>query len=370
MTIAAARGFRRRVREAASPSGDLPPVTLFKPVYGLEPSLERNLVSFFEQDYPDFEIVFGARDAGDPAITLARQLSERYPHVPVRFVFSGEPELPNAKVWSWLKMYAATSNEFFIISDSDVCVRPSYVRAVIAPLLDRGVGLVTCVYRGVPTTDTWSLLESLGYSVEMTSGVIVSNMLEGMTFALGPTMATRRDVVAAVGGIEALGSFYADDYVLGNRVSKTQCKVVLSTEVIEHVSCHRGLKASLQQQVRWMRSTRFSRPAGHFSSVLTFAMPFGILAMLASVPIGHAEWGFTLLVTAIANRMLLAIVAGWGVVHDRRALWLCWFYPVRDLMGFCFWCASYFGRDIVWRGGERFRFQPGGSMLRVENHSR
>jgi ceramide glucosyltransferase len=370
MTAVAACRFRRRLRAAAPLPADLPPVTLFKPVYGLEPTLERNLASFFEQDYPNYEIVFGARDDGDPAIALARKLSERYPRVPVRFVFSGEPQLPNAKVWSWHCMYQQTTNEYFVISDSDVCVRPGYLRAVIAPLLDPKVGLVTCIYRGLPTTDSWSVLEALGYSVEMTSGVIVSNMLEGMTFALGPTMATRRAVVEAVGGVAALGEFYADDYVLGNRVSKTACKVELSTEIIEHVGCHSGLKASLRQQVRWMRSTRFSRPAGHFSSVLSFAMPFGILGLLASFLVGRPGLGLALLIAAFANRLLLALVAGWGVVRDRRALWLCWLYPVRDLMGFCFWCASYGGREIVWRGGERFRFQPGGSMKRVSGSNR
>jgi ceramide glucosyltransferase len=366
LTAVAASGFRRRARsQDPTLSNDLPPVTLFKPVCGLEPNLESNLASFFEQDYPSFEIVFGARDSNDPAIDLAWKLSRRYPHVPVKFVFAGEPQLPNAKVWSWQKMHDATENDFLIMSDSDVCVGPNYIRAVIAPLMDPKVGLVTCVYRGVPTAGLWSQLESLGYSVEMTSGVIVSNLLEGMTFALGPTMATRRDVIEAVGGVEALGDFYADDYVLGNRVYESGRKVVLSTEVIEHVGFHRGLKSSLQQQIRWMRSTRFSRPAGHFSSVLTFAMPFGILGLVAGMLAGRPALGWGLLAAAAVNRMLLAVVAGWAVVGDWRSWVYCWLYPLRDLMGFAFWCASYGGREIVWRRGERYQFQPGGSMLRV-----
>jgi ceramide glucosyltransferase len=252
-----------------------------------------------------------------------------------------------------------------IISDSDVCVGPNYIRALVGPLLDRRVGMVTCVYRGVPTGRVWSWLEALGYSVEMTAGVIVANLLEGMTFALGPTMATRREVIEAVGGVGSLGEICSDDYVLGNRIAASGRKVLLSTEVIEHVCHHRGLKPSLQQQVRWMRSTRFSRPAGHFSSVLTFAMPFGILGLAAGAWAGHPGLGWALLAGVIVNRMVLAVAAGWGVVADRRALRYCWLYPVRDLMGFVFWCASYAGREIVWRG-QRYRFLAGGAMRRVD----
>jgi ceramide glucosyltransferase len=292
-------------------------------------------------------------------------LSRRYPHVPVQFVFAGPPQVPNAKVWSWSKMHAAARNEYHIISDSDVCVGPRYIRALISPLLDRQIGMVTCVYRGLPTGRLWSWLEALGYSVEMTSGVIVANLLEGMTFALGPTMATRREVIEAVGGIDSMGALCSDDYVLGNRIAVSGRKVLLSTEVIEHVCHHRGLKASLQQQVRWMRSTRFSRPVGHFSSVLTFAMPFGILGLAAGLWAGRPGLGWALLAAAIANRILLALAAGWGVVADRRALLYCWLYPLRDLMGFVFWCASYAGREIVWRD-QRYRFAAGGAMLRVD----
>jgi ceramide glucosyltransferase len=367
LAVVAAGDFRRRARNRTPlVSADLPAVTLFKPLCGPEPNLESNLASFFEQDYPSFEIVFGARDSSDPAIDVACGLSRRYPQVVVKFVFSGEPRLANAKVWSWQKMYAVTENEFLIISDSDVSVGRNYIRSVIAPLMERRVGLVTCIYRGVPTAGFWSRLEALGYSVEMTSGVIVANLLEGMKFALGPTMATRRDVIASIGGVEAVGDYYADDYVLGNRIYEAGQRVLLSTEVIEHVGCHRGLKASFEQQIRWMRSTRFSRPAGHFSSVLTFAMPFGILGLVAGSLAGSPALGWSLLASAIVNRMLLAIVAGWGVVADRRSLLYCWLYPLRDLMGFTFWCASYAGREIVWRRGERYRIQAGGSMLRVD----
>jgi ceramide glucosyltransferase len=235
---------------------------------------------------------------------------------------------------------------------------------VIRPLLDPKVGLVTCLYRGVPTGGIWSRLEALGMSIEMTAGVLVADMLEGMRFALGPTMATRRDVLQAVGGFEGLADYCADDYLLGQRIYESGRQVVLSQHVIDHFACNRSFKPSILHQVRWMKSTRFSRPMGHIGTGLTFAMPFGLLGAGAGIVLGRPLLGLALLAAAVVNRLLMAVAAGWGAVHDRRSLRDCWLYPVRDLMGFFFWTATFFGRKIVWRG-ERYRLAYGGKMVRI-----
>jgi ceramide glucosyltransferase len=365
LIIVAAARFRRRQRAERELKSELPPVTVLKPLCGIEPALEENLTSFFEQDYPRYEIIFGARDDQDPAIEVARRVSARYPHVAVKFVFSGEPECPNGKIWSLGKMACEMAHNYLVLSDSDVRVTPEYLREVVRPLLDPKVGLVTCVYRGVTAGSIWSRMEALGLSVEMTAGVVVADMLEGMTFALGPTMATRKDVLEAIGGFEALSDFYADDYVLGNEVFKSGRTVVLSTHVIDNVLFYQSFKSSISHQVRWMRSTRFSRPAGHFSTVLTFAMPFGLLALVTGLLSGHWAIGLALFGFAFLNRTVMSIAAGWGVVRDRYALRDAWLYPLRDLMGFGWWCASYFSKEMVWRKGERYRFQNGGRMVRI-----
>lgn len=356
--------FRRRQRRASPSNAVLPSVSLLKPLCGLEPGLEGNLASFFEQDYPDFEIVFGARSSEDPALQVVRAVRKRYPQVPVKVVLSGEPDRPNAKVCSLQKMYAQVSHDYLVISDSDVQVAPNYLQEVIAPLLDQKVGLVTCLYRGVPTGGMWSRLEALGMSIEMTAGVVVADMLEGMRFALGPTMATRRDVLQAVGGFEVLADYCADDYLLGHKVYKSGRQVVLSEHVIDHVVFNRAFKPSILHQLRWMKSTRFSRPKGHIGTLLTFALPFGLLALGAGAVAGHPVLGLALLGWAVLNRLLMAITAGWGTVHDRRSLRDCWLYPVRDLMGFFFWSASFVGRRIVWRG-DLYRLEYGGKMTRI-----
>jgi ceramide glucosyltransferase len=250
LAIAAVR-FRRRPRPLACTSG-LPPVSLLKPLCGPEPGLETNLASFFAQDYPSFEIIFGTRNSHDPALQVVRAVHKCYPQVPVKFVFSGEPDRPNAKVCSLQKMCAQASSDYLVISDSDVRVAPDYLRKVIAPLLDPKVGLVTCLYRGVPTGGIWSRLEALGMSVEMTAGVMVADLLEGMRFALGPSMATRRDVLEAIGGFEILADYCADDYVLGHRIYQSGRRVVLSEHVIDHVVNNRSFLPSILHQLRWM----------------------------------------------------------------------------------------------------------------------
>ena len=356
--------FRRRQRRAGTSTAVLPFVSLLKPLCGLEPGLEANLASFFAQDYPDFEIIFGARNSEDPALQVVGAVRKRYPQVPVKVVLSGEPDRPNAKVCSLQKMYAQVSHDYLVISDSDVQVAPNYLQEVIAPLLDQKVGLVTCLYRGVPTGGMWSRLEALGMSIEMTAGVVVADMLEGMRFALGPTMATRRDVLQAVGGFEVLADYCADDYLLGHKVYKSGRQVVLSEHVIDHVVFNRAFKPSILHQLRWMKSTRFSRPKGHIGTLLTFALPFGLLALGAGAVAGHPVLGLALLGWAVLNRLLMAITAGWGTVHDRRSLRDCWLYPVRDLMGFFFWSASFVGRRIVWRG-DLYRLEYGGKMTRI-----
>src|SRR5215831_4370381 len=173
LVLEAARRFRRKLSAAHADSYPWPFVTILKPLHGLEPMLERNLESFFLQDYPQFEIIFGARHEEDPALKIVRALREKYPHIQASVVFSGEPEYPNAKIFSLEKMVRTARGSYWVITDSDVCVKPDCLKHVVRPLLDPAVGVVTCLYRGTPAGSLWSILEALGMSVEMSSGVLV-----------------------------------------------------------------------------------------------------------------------------------------------------------------------------------------------------
>jgi len=366
MTLVAASRYLRRARQAraaaeAIPRSSLPPVTIFKPLHGSEDQLAANLQSFFEQDYPDYEIIFGVRDLDNPAARVAQDLRQRYPRVPSRLIISGPPCWPNAKVFSLDKMIAASSRSYFIISDSDVRVTPEFLRQTIAPLLDPQVGLVTCMYRGVPAADFWSWLEALGLSVEMSSGVMVADMMEGMRFALGPAMAVARDAVDAIGGISAVAGYYSDDFELGHRIWQKGYKVLLSHHVVNNVLSRRSPLRTMGDQLRWMKSTRYSRPAGHAGTGLTYAVPFGILGLIAGGALGSWSMGAGLFVLACLNRTIQALAVGWGVTRDPRALWLCWLYPLRDFFGFVAWMLSYTSREFFWRG-ETYRFGKGGKI--------
>ncbi|GAC1648913.1 MAG: bacteriohopanetetrol glucosamine biosynthesis glycosyltransferase HpnI [Acidobacteriaceae bacterium] len=364
LALAGVRNARSQwARSSMSTQAFAPPVTLLKPMHGMEPQLERNLESFFDQNYDgEFEIIFCAKDETDAALQLAKEVSRHFPNVHARFLVAGETAFKSAKVWSLHQMAAVAHHDLLIISDSDVEVKSDYISSVVAPFAVGKVGCVTCLYRGKPTGGIWSQLEGLGMSVEMTSGVLIANLLEGMKFALGPTMVVRREALNQIGGFQACADYASDDFVLGNWIADNEWTVVLSPHVIDHVIQNRTFFDSMRHQVRWMRSTRFSRPKGHFGTGFTFAMPFGILAAITATAMHHANWGIWLLAWAVLNRMLQSACIGWVVVRDSRALVWAWLYPVRDLMGFLFWLASYASSEILWRG-QTYTLTRGGKMV-------
>jgi ceramide glucosyltransferase len=348
-----------------------PPVSLLKPLHGSEPNLAEHLEGFFQQDYPAYEILFCARTLHDAGLKIAREVAARYPDVPTSFLTSGEPPFANAKVASLDHMAQAATHPILIVSDSDVRVTPQYLRAVVAPLADEKVGMVTCPYRGVPSralpashqraAALWAQLEGTGMSIEMTAGVLVANMLEGMQFALGPTMVVRSACVKEIGGFRALGQYCADDFLLGNLIAAKGHRVVFSHHAIDHIVLNTGFVDSIRHQVRWSKSTRFSRPKGHFGTALTFSMPFALLAYVAALLL-HWPWvALAAFVWGIANRMLLAAIVGAAVVQERSLWRTILLFPLRDLMGFCFWMASYGSSKILWRG-EEYVLEHGGYM--------
>lgn len=367
MVLAAVPGYlreRRRAHEQLDREPRFtPPLSLLKPLHGAEPGLEPHLATFFEQDYPAYEILFCARSSADAGLEIARRVAARYPHIPVQFLSTGgQPDYINAKVASLELMEAAARHDILVISDSDVRVTADYLRSVALPFADPKVGGITCPYRGVAAEGgLWARLEAVGMSVEMTAGVLVARDLEGMQFTLGPTMAFRRETVRRMGGFRVTADYCADDFVLGNEAHKLGDKIVLSHHSIDHMVINSSFLHSMLHQVRWMKSTRFSRPKGHFGTALTFSMPFGLLGLAAGIALGHLGWGVALLVWAVLSRWAISIPVGAFVVQDSSWSGLLVLYPVRDLMGFFFWAASYTSSRIHWRG-RKFQLLPGGKM--------
>lgn len=353
VVVAAVRfGLRRRREERQAPSFQ-PPVSVLKPVHGTEAGLEGNFASFFEQDYPEFELLFCARSETDEALQLARRVGARYPHVQARYLTCGEPmpRFHNAKVFSLAKLDAEAIYDDYVTSDADVRVRPDYLKRMVQYLRDPEVGLASCVYLGTahPGAGWPSRLDAVGKSVEMTSGVLVATMLEGMKFALGATMATRRRSFEAAGGFSELGQFYADDFVLGNRLAGQGIGVRLATHVIRLMVQDSPFRLSYRNQLRWMQSTRRSRPWGHLGSGLTFAVPYGLLGLLWGVLAGEPGLGALWLLFTLANRwaMAAAVLLALGDPDWERHTLV---YPLRDLLGAVLWANSYLGEDFYYRG--------------------
>jgi ceramide glucosyltransferase len=371
MVLAGVPGFLRERRDAYLEMEHephfMPPLTLLKPLHGAEPGLDANLATFFQQDYAAYEVLFCARSAEDAGLAIARQVAARYPEVPVQFLSTGgRPDYINAKVASMELMEAVAHHDIFVISDSDVRVTADYLRSVALPFANPRVGGLTCLYRGVAAEGgVWARLEAVGMSVEMTAGVLVARSLEGMQFALGPTMAFRRETIRRMGGFRVTADYCADDFILGNETHKLGQTVVLSHHAIDHIVINPSLWQSMLHQARWMKSTRFSRPKGHFGTALTFSIPFGLLSFASALALGHVSIAVTLLAWAIASRLALSVAVGNWVVRDRSWFNLLVLYPIRDLMGIFFWVASYASGEIHWRG-RKFQLLPGGKMRAVD----
>ena len=369
MVIAAALRFGlQRWKAERVPADYLPPVSMLKPLHGTEDGMERNIESFFEQDYPDFELLFCARFMDDEGLQLAQSIGQRYPHVNAQYITCGEPrpKFHNAKVYSLAKLDSVAKNDLYVTSDADVRVEKDYLRRMVQTLKDPHVGLASCVYLGKAHEHAGfpSKLDAVGKSVEMTSGVLVADMLEGTRFALGATMAVRRKSFQDVGGFNELGQFYADDFVLGNRLAAQGTGVMLATHVIHLMVQNSPFWLSFRNQLRWMQSTRRSRPWGHLGSGLTFAMPYGLLGLLWGLVSGHPWLGLLWLGAMIVNRWIQA-GAILGVLGDRQFFYNALIYPLRDFLGSMLWLASYAGENFYYRG-KTYRLKHGGRVESME----
>ncbi len=321
-----------------------PPISILKPLHGLDDGLEQNLISFFEQDYPHFEILMAFRNADDPAYGLVKQICQRYPKVPSRIVLGGEPPWPNAKVWSLDLMMKVAVNDLLVMSDSDIRVTPGMLRVIAAEFADEKLGVSTCPYRAVPGKSFWSKLEALGMNTEFLGGILVARMLEGMRFAVGPTIAARRSVIEEIGGWDLLRQYLAEDFVLGQFAAEAGHGVALSSYVVEHRIGSESLKINALHRIRWNRSTRRSRPAGYVGQLFTNPLPLSLLLVLWA-----PGWWPVLLLTTLVRAAAGAATAS-AILKDPLSSRLWFLVPLQDLASFVFWVAGFFGDTIIWRG--------------------
>jgi ceramide glucosyltransferase len=319
------------------------------------------------QDFPDFEIIFGVSDADDPAIQLIERLVIEFPDRVIRVVICSKKLGTNTKVSNLAQMMVEAKHELILVNDSDIRVSPDYLRRVTAPLSDSKLGLVTCLYRGVPTSTLGSRLESLGISADFSAGVLAARQLEGsIHFGLGSTLAFRRHDLEAIGGFEAFVDYLADDYEIGQRIAAQNLEVILSDVVVETFLPAYTLRQFVDHQLRWGRTVRDSRRWGYVGLVSTFGLPWALLALLMSLwlnPEFLLAWGLFAVVAGL--RIAVALLVGRSVLDDRRVLALLPLLPVRDLIALIVWIASLAGDTVIW-GGDSFRLKNG-KLIRIDS---
>ena len=322
----------------------LPAISILKPLSGLDDGLAENLRSFFDQDYPDFEIIFAIRGADDPAAEVARAAMAEFHSVPSRLLVVGESPGPNAKVFSLSQMLRSARHEVIVMADSDTRVDRGFLRVVAGEMSGTGVGLVTCPYLAVAGRSFWSGLEAIGLNTEFLSGVLVARLLIGMDFALGPAIATRKSLVNEIGGFERLQNYLAEDFVMGNLMAASGHRVVLSSCKVEHRIGAQSLGPNLEHRLRWARSTRRSRPLGYIGQLFTNPLPLGLF-LLAVDP----SW-WLLVAIAFSFRLAAAWAAAYRVLGNQLTVLQWLLVPMQDLASFAVWLSGFFGRTVMWRG--------------------
>lgn len=353
------RERRKRLKQTSLPESQLPPVTMLKPLKGIDPEIWESFCSHCEQRYPSFQLIFGVSDPADPAIELVRKLQAKYPKLAIELIVCDRKLGANIKVSNLAQMLPLARYEFLLVNDSDIRVAPDYLRNVVAPFADPSVGLVTCLYRGVPGPTLGSHLEALSISADFVPGVLSARLLErGLHFGLGSTLAFRRSDLNAIGGFEVLLDCLADDYELGRRIASTGKKVELSVAVVSTFLPAYTVGQFLRHQLRWSRTIRDARRWGYAGLVFTFGLPWAVVTLLAA---RGAAWAWALLAITFVARFAVAFVAAEMVldpkVNDRGSLHLLTaalralvLLPLRDLIAPFVWAASFMGNRIHWRG--------------------
>jgi ceramide glucosyltransferase len=350
-----------RTRSEDASRGDpldaLPTVTLLKPLCGVERETYDCLRTFCEQDYPDFQVVFGIADASDPAAELVKRLQLEYPRLDIQLVVDRKQHGASRKVSNLINMLPRAANDVLVLSDSDVRVTPGYLRRIVAPLADAGVGIVTCAYRGLPRGGVWNALGAQFVNEWFMPSVQVAALGGSRSFAFGATIALRRQVLARVGGFGRIADQLADDYRLGELTRKLGLRTVLSETEVEITVTEPSFPALVAHELRWLRTIRAVRPIAYSFSFVTFGFPIALLGLLLTRGNPASLW--MLLITCGA-RMALHLSKR---SKDRR--WMQGLLvPLRDFLSLILWAVSFATRRVRWRG-DVYIIERDGSVLQT-----
>jgi ceramide glucosyltransferase len=339
LSVLAAVTYLRQPSAADSASNE--PISVLKPLAGLDEGLEENLRTFFEQDYSAFELVFAVREISDPCIEVVERLRAQHPAIPSRLIITGEPPYPHAKVYSLSRMLMEARHDLVVMSDSDIRVGRDFLTTISSEFAAGEIALATCPYCAVAGASVWSKVEALGMNTSFWQGVLTARMIDGMKFAVGPTIVARKKALDAVGGIDSVRNYLAEDFELGRAVANSGGRVVLSSYVIEHRIGSEPLGKNFAHRNRWVRTSRRSRPWGYIGQIFTFPVP--VAALLCAI---MPAWWPLLIMT-----LVIRYASAWMTAHVVLGAPLNFLLlPCEDALGFAFWIAGFFGSTIAWRG--------------------
>jgi len=359
--VCARRFFNRTLTAVSRPMAEAG-VTILKPVKGMDAGSYNNFASFCRQQYTGpLQMVFAAASADDPVIPVIRRLITDFPEHDISLIINPAIHGPNHKVSNLINAFPLAKHDIIIVCDSDIRVAPDYLRSVTSHFVDPQVGLVTSLYRTSRVHNTATALEATGFTAEMIPNVLVALQLEGLSFALGASMAVRRKALASIGGLEALVDYLADDYQLGNKVHRAGWGIALDGCFVESMIKAESLMTVLSRQLRWARTMRVSRPGGYLASGITLPFPAALLALLTA-----PSTTFALAAIALLYFVRLAISTAFSRCFVRDGLlprWL-WLLPLRDMLASFCWALSFLGNRVEWRGS-RFVLKPGGKIEKI-----
>jgi ceramide glucosyltransferase len=343
-------------RQAARKQADFaftPPVSNLKPIRGLDPDAYENFASFCRQDYPDYEILFCVGDAEDPVLPVIEKLVSDFPQRKIRVLYGSGRVATNDKVAKLARMVDEASNEVLVISDSDVRVEPDYLRRVVAPLADPNVGAVTCFYVPIPETETTFVqrLQAMGMVSDFYAGILVARQLDGVKFALGPTIATTRQKLASFGGYQSIENRPADDLLVGRLIAEQGYEVELLPYSVLTVADYASLRDLFYKRLRWITVMRHMRPWGHLGLIFTHGLPWALAAIAFAPSFGTLA---AYLGGYMANRMAMVWMIGIRGLKEKGLWKKMLLIPVWDAMAFAIWVISFARKSVRWRDGEYF----------------
>jgi ceramide glucosyltransferase len=341
------RFFRRARKNERIDLGFTPPVSILKPVKGLDKGAYANFVSFCTQDYPDYELLFCVDETDTEALDVIARLRREFPNRTIRVVTPNRSAV-NDKVARLERLTAEAKNEYLAISDADVRVRPDYLRAVIAPLARKEVGAVTCLYVSVGDGSFAESLQSVAMISDFYAGVLVARQLDGVKFAFGQTVATTRRHISEFGGYRTLENRPADDLLVGRLIAGNGHEVELSSYTVSTVPDYESSRELFHKRMRWTVVLRHMRPWGHFGLLLTQALPWSVLAILL-----HPTWTVAAAYMGAYITIRLAItwmIGIWGLKQPFSFMKRALLVPVWDAASFGIWLGSFLRNSIRWRG--------------------